>query len=99
MIMPVARVGDRTQGICSVEGHGAQGGTIISGSENIICNNRPVARVGDMVVADCGDIASIISGSPSRIGNNKAIARVTSQVAGGTYTGIIISGSNDYLVP
>ena len=49
MGQPIARIGDRTDGICYHPSHlpKAVGGTIITGSPNVFTNNIPTARLGD----------------------------------------------------
>ena len=88
----IARVGDRTTGTCSV--HGSVGGTIISGSTNTVVNSRLEARIGDTVLADCGDTGIISSGSSSIVTNGRVTARIGDSVSG-TYSATIISGSAD----
>lgn len=96
--MKVARVTDRTFGTCY--GHIypiAIGGTIITGSPDVYDNGLQVARIGDIVRADCGHTAKIITGSPSVYANGIQKARLTDRVAG-IYVATIISASNDVFV-
>lgn len=91
----VARIGDRCRGFCSVPGHGAQSGVIISGTNRIIVDDVGFARVGDICKADCGDTGVIISGSQTTFIEGVNIARVGDRHVG-TFTGVIISGSDRF---
>lgn len=92
MTLPVARIGDRTQGVCLQ--HGPQGGTIVTGSTDVFTNNLGTARLGDMIVADCGDIATIITASTVTYANNLGVARL-GDLGAGTYECTIVTGSTD----
>lgn len=93
-MQPVARLGDRTMGSCSVHGSGI-GGTISSASSTITVNNIPAARLGDTVDADCGHVATIISAGMNTDPNNKGgIARLNDQVGNSPYTATIVSASS-----
>ena len=92
-MQPVARLGDRTMGSCSVHGGGI-GGTITSASPTITVNNIPAARLGDQVTADCGHTATIISAGMNTDPNNVGgIARLGDQVGNSPYTAQIVSAS------
>ena len=55
-MIPVARIGDSTFGLCihpiHKKGPKYFSGTIISGAPTVFVNNRPVAIVGSLVLAD-----------------------------------------------
>jgi hypothetical protein len=90
----IARLGDRTLGVCSE--HGQVGGTIITGSSTNFINERKIARLGDTVVADCGHSAVIITASStvsSTLEAGQKTARLGDQVLGPTYSGQIITAS------
>lgn len=91
-MMPVARLGDRTYGTCSI--HGPQGGTICTGSTDTLTNNMPTARLGDQIIADCGDTATIITSSVVTLANNLGVARL-GDLGAGTYECTIVTGSTD----
>jgi uncharacterized Zn-binding protein involved in type VI secretion len=95
----VARVGDRTIGTCAHPSHLVPitvGGTIVTGSPDVITNDRLTARVGDLVLTDCGHYGEIITGSPNDYANDKLIARIEDKVANrAPYTATIITASTD----
>lgn len=84
---PIARVGDKCFGNCSV--HGAQEGYIVSGSDDCYMNEKQIARVGDRVLANCGHDGYIVEGAPTTYFNNKNVARLDDRFEG-TYTGTIV---------
>ena len=93
----VARMGDRTSGTCSV--HGQQNGVIVTASaDNIADNGMGVARVGDLVQADCGHQASIITGDSTHKVNDKTVARLGSIVQGDLYTATVTTASTKNIV-
>lgn len=90
-----ARITDRTIGICY--GHIypiTVGGTIIQGSPDVYANGLQVARIGDIVKADCGHTGNIITGSSSVFANGIGIARLNDRVSG-IYIATIITASED----
>lgn len=89
-----ARLDDRTIGDCSIHGPNI-GGTIITGSENVLTNNRPTARLSDSVQADCGHVAVITSASETELTNNRGTARLNDTVGDSPYTGVIVTASTD----
>lgn len=92
----VARVDDRTYGTCTAHLTPiTTGGTITSGSPTIVVNDRAAARLGDIVVADCGHTSEITSASSTVIGDEPPIARLDDTVGKGPYTATIISASSD----
>ena len=92
----VARVGDRTYGTCTAhEPHEDHWGKITSGSPTIVVNDKPCARLGDTVTADCGHTSVITSASSIVIGDEPPIARINDTVGNGPYTATIISSSSD----
>jgi uncharacterized Zn-binding protein involved in type VI secretion len=91
----IARVTDRTYGVCY--GHKYPitiGGSIIMGSPDTYANALKVARIGDLVRADCGHVARIVTGSPDVFANGIKIARLGDRVDG-IYKATIISASSD----
>lgn len=93
----VARLNDRTFGTCSAHPVPlATGGSIITASGNTSCNNRPVARLGDTVLADCGHTSLIITASPNSDTNSRGgTARLGDKVGAGPYDATIITASGD----
>lgn len=92
-----ARLGDRTVGTCSVHGIDI-GGTIVTASSDTFVNGIAVARLGDMVIADCGHDALVVTASPNTNANNCGVARLGDIVVGDKYTGNIVSASSDVVI-
>ena len=100
MARPIARLGDRTHGVCYHPSHIPLtiGGTIITGSPDVITNEKSTARVGDLVLTDCGHIGMIITGSPTEIANERLVAGIGDAVANkAPYIATIVTGSPDTL--
>jgi uncharacterized Zn-binding protein involved in type VI secretion len=103
---PVAKVGDRTIGTCYHPSHLAPitvGGTIITGCQNIVTNNELTARIGDLVLTDCGHLGEIVTGSEKVIqcSDKKPVARLGDKVDNrAPYKAeIITASSNVYAEP
>lgn len=91
----IVRIGDKTHGWCT--GHKTTievDGIVISGSEDSYVNGRAIARIGDKVRANCGHEGIIITGQPDAYINGRPHARIGDKFEG-TYSGIIISASQD----
>ena len=89
----VARVTDRTHGTCY--GHKTPisvGGTIVSGDGTVNAESLPIARIGDVVQADCGHTSVIVTGSPKTFASGISVARLGDNVSG-IYVATIISAS------
>lgn len=98
MARGVARIGDRTHGVCYHPSHIPLtiGGTIITGSPDTITNERLTARVGDIVLTDCGHHGQIITGSPKVLANERLVARLGDAVASlAPYVAVIVTASGD----
>lgn len=96
---PVARLNDKTFGVCSAHTHPISvKGKIISASTDTLANNRGVARLNDTVLADCGHTSKIISASEDTLTNNRGTARLNDKVGAGPYSAKIITGSTDTFV-
>lgn len=92
----VARLNDRTFGTCSA--HPAPlvtGGRIITASGDTKANNRGIARLNDIVLADCGHTSKIITASPNHKTNNRPTARLNDSIGAGPYSARIITASGD----
>lgn len=86
---------------------GSASGYIRSGSHNVFCNGKPVARVGDNVniskdyshgrhLDSLNITATISSGSSTVFCNGKSIARVGDRSSGSNCSGLTIrSGSSN----
>lgn len=95
MFRGLARLGDRTLGICRCHDEPITVyGTIITASPDQSVNNRGQARIGDTVQADCGHTGIIVSGKPDHIVNTRLAARLGDEFEG-CYTGRIITASPD----
>ena len=97
---PVARLGDRTFGTCSHPSHIPLkiGGTIITASPDDITNNKGTARLGDLVLTDCGHHGEIITGNPNVLANDKPVARLGDKIANkAPYVAEIVTASPDRL--
>lgn len=86
----IARLHDKTFGVCKV--HGNQNGKITSCSSTVYANGIGVARITDMVTADCGHTGVIQTGSSKSFANGLGIARVGDHISG-TYNASILEGS------
>lgn len=94
----VARVGDLTDGTCYHPDHNPPlrtKGKILTSSGDVNANNRSIARLGDLVQADCGHISKIVTASPDSGGNVKGIARLNDLVGAGPYEARIVTASPD----
>jgi uncharacterized Zn-binding protein involved in type VI secretion len=93
----IARVGDRTQGVCAHPSHSppiSVGGTIVSGSGHCNTEGPRNARIGDSVKTDCGHSSSIVSGSGKVFDEGSPLARIGDKVAGGApYSATITGGA------
>jgi hypothetical protein len=92
----IARLNDRTFGICNDPRHGPIeiGGRIITGSNDVSVDGRPVARINDLVATDCGHYDYIIGYRKDVFGNVREFARLNDQVGKkGVYIAKIITAS------
>lgn len=93
----VARLGDATIGRCTCHTTTLENvkGTIVSASTDTFANNRGVARLGDLILAECGHYAKIITSSDQAFDNNRGIARLGDRGGGDCYECHIITASPD----
>ena len=85
----IARIGDPVFGFCSID-EIPIGGVIQSGASKTYCEGARVARVGDVVLSDCGHTGTIVSGATSVYAEGNKVARVNDSFSGvysGTITG------------
>ena len=98
-MLPVARIGDLTIGTCT--GHKPPKtnvrGKILTGTASFADNMVGVAKLGDVVMAECGHTASIITCSGSVKTDMMLIARVGDLVGRSVYTGKIVTGEGTTL--
>lgn len=86
-------MGDRTEGFCKCHAVSLKiGGTIITASPNSFTNGLGTARMGDVVLSDCGHRGVIITASPNVFANGMGVARV-GDMTDGCYKAVIITGS------
>lgn len=91
----IARLGDSTQGTCYCHPTPITvSGKIITASENHFTNGRGTARLGDLVMADCGHTGRIISAKENDFVNGRGVARLSDQFTG-CYVGKIVSASEN----
>jgi len=76
----VARKNDRVVGFCKIDGF--QLGEIIETSDDVYVNGKGVARIGDLVEANCGHRGRIVTGKTDVKTNGKATARQNDLVGG-----------------
>jgi len=72
-------------------------GQIIKGAGAVFINGLACARIGDVVLGDCGHSGVMIKGSGTVYAEGLAISRI-SDAFDGTFFGTIIAGSNDMFV-
>lgn len=95
-MIPVARVGDVCVGTCA--GHPPSppipmSGKILTGSGTTMIEGKPVARVGDTVMGDCGHTGTIVKGSSATVADGKPVARIGDSVSG-VFTATIVAGAS-----
>lgn len=98
MARGIARLNDRTQGVCSHSSHPSPisvGGKIITASGDTKANGRGVARLNDIVLTDCGHTSKIITGSGDTKTNGRLTARLNDLVGAGPYSARIITASGN----
>ncbi len=78
----VARIGDTID----------HGGAIVSGSEKLLTNGIPTARIGDSVICQIHGGQVITSGSDNLFADDRNVARIGDSVSCGA---VIVSGSPD----
>ena len=95
MSIGIARLGDRTHGQCSCHTSTiTTGGTIVTASTDTTVNGMVVARLGDIVLADCGHTGTIVTCSQTNTCNGLGIARLGDKTQG-CYVATIITASLD----
>jgi uncharacterized Zn-binding protein involved in type VI secretion len=89
----IARLGDKTYGTCYAHDKPLNvTGKIVSASQDTFCDTHGVARLGDMVLTECGHTGKIISASQNVLCNELGVARLGDEV-NGDYIARIISAS------
>jgi uncharacterized Zn-binding protein involved in type VI secretion len=91
----IARLGDKTFGVCKCHKKPIRvGGVIVSASSDTITDGRGTARLGDMVKANCGHTGIICTASSSSIINGRGTARLGDSIRG-CYNAKIVTASSD----
>ena len=93
----VARLGDKTIGRCTCHKDPIENmpGHIVSASPDTYADHLGVARLGDIILADCGHTAKIITSSSVSFANQLGVARLGDLGGGACYTCKIITASSD----
>lgn len=90
--MIVARVNDICQGYC-MACKCAMTGRIITGASTVLCNKVPIANMHGIVQGECGHVGYIV-GLSKNFANKSPIALLGS-IFYGTFSGQIVTGSNN----
>jgi uncharacterized Zn-binding protein involved in type VI secretion len=91
----VARLGDRTKGRCTCHASAIDvGGTIVSASPTTTVDMFPVARLGDLILADCGHKAVIVTSSSVTFADGLGVARLGDLGASECYKCTIVTASS-----
>lgn len=89
----LARIGDIGVGYCCAHNGCIQmSGVIVTGAATIIGEGSNAARIGDIVVGNCGHTGTIVTGSSSVIGEGSGLARIGDRFQG-TFSGTIVTGA------
>lgn len=93
-MLGIARINDIAQGICYCHRRRpiATSGIIISGSGVCIVDGMGAARIGDIVLANCGHTGTIITGSGVAFADYIGLARISDSVSG-CFVATIVTGS------
>lgn len=75
--------------------HAGAIGEILQGSDNVLCNGIPLARVGDACYCKIHGTVQIATGSTTVFANGKGVARIGDQCTCGA---TIITGSGSVFV-
>lgn len=94
--MFAARLTDPTIGICTSHAPSpiVSGGMVIGQSPNVYVNGLNSARLGDVVISNCGHYGFITTASSKVYVNMIPAARFGDSFSG-AYSGIIINGSSN----
>lgn len=90
----IVRIGDRVNGICTChEDPISVSGQIVKGASTVNAEGSSVARIGDIVKADCGHTGRIVKGSAKNNAEGVGIARLGDRVEG-CFSGSIVKASS-----
>ena len=97
MGLPICRIGDTGEGVCTAGGSGAHTitATVLTGAGTVYAEGSSLSRMGDVVEGDDGhqQIAMIITGSPTVYSEGLPVARFGDFFEGPQLTGILITGA------
>lgn len=87
------------QGICHHPDHGdiPMTGRVITNSPDVRTGEQYCARVGDIVLSECGHTGIIVDGVDTILINGRIRAKVDSRFEG-DFEGVLISGQNNFLI-
>lgn len=94
-MIPVAKMGTMTIGICLLDRNTVMG-TIFPNPSSVFINGLPAARMGDLVITSCGHVGTIASGSSTVMAGSLPLSRMGDAITG-NYIGTIIDGSANVL--
>lgn len=94
---PVTRLNDLGFGVCIAHPPVVHStvGRVITSQSTVLINNKPCARMLDKVMTDCGGVGTIIDGAPTVFVGGLMMSRSFMTHFVGTFTGIIITGSDN----
>lgn len=96
-MLPMARMTERTIGVCTGHEHPiVVGGQVMTSQSTVLVNGLPAARAGDIVISDCGHTGVIVGGTPDVLIVGLPAAKMNESFVG-TYTGNIIAGSGNVM--
>lgn len=93
-MIPMARMSDKTLGVCSSCDGNTFSGKIITTQTIVMANGLPVARMNDIALSDCGHTGIIIGGAQKVFIQGLPACQLGTQFVG-TYTGKVISSASN----
>ena len=98
MGLPICRIGDTGEGVCTAGGSGSHTitATVITGAATVYAEGASVTRMGDFVEGDDSHqkLAMIITGSPTVYAEGQPVARAFGDFfEGPKLRGILITGA------
>lgn len=91
----VSRIGDMGVGVCCCHPPIpciGMAGMLVVGSGDVITENSPTSRIGDVVLGFCGHCGIMVSGSPTVQVDNIPVVRVGDAFVG-CFTGVLVTGA------
>ena len=97
MGLPICRIGDTGEGVCTAGGGGSHTitATVITGAATVYAEGASVARLGDFVEGNDSHqkLAMIITGSPTGYVEGLPATRIGDFFEGPKLSGILITGA------